>query len=419
MIPQKMDLNHVIVEPEDTAAFKKDMSEEKAKIEFKTTNYIAETFKTENRVLAPFALKHRSIRAVAKYCLVCGIGSKDILRMHIRSIYNFCKIIGKDPDAILAQCVDAKGNPKRREINNVNFIIIDYINCLRAKGMANATASNIKYSLDLFFRINNIEIKIPLHIKRTPEHYYRAPTIEEIQKILSIANVREKAIIAMLALGGFRCSTLAQLKYKHVKHDIEQNIIPVHVNIEWKITKGQRWGYCTFLGKEAVDYLTDYLKKRMLGTRRIPPELIDDESPLIREVTAKIKSASPRAIYYTVHQLFFRAGILQNSHRNQRYELCAHSFRKFFFTEFSLAGVNRNCIEYFLCHKDDSYSNVQSKGIDYLRNVYLTAGISLLPKTKESKIKDLLELIRRWGLEPGEIIKEEVLRGITKAQIKK
>jgi hypothetical protein len=84
-----------------------------------------------------------------------------------------------------------------------------------------------------------------------------------------------------------------------------------------------------------------------------------------------------------------------------------------------LAGVNRNCIEYFLCHKDDSYSNVQSKRIDYLRNIYQAAGISLRLKTKESKIKDLLELIRRWGLEPGEIIREEVLRGITKAQIKK
>ena len=44
------------------------------------------------------------------------------------------------------------------------------------------------------------------------------------------------------------------------------------------------------------------------------------------------------------------------------------------------------------------------KGIEYLRGIYLAAGLSIKPKTRLSKIDALKEIIRTWGLNPEEIL---------------
>jgi integrase len=112
----------------------------------------------------------------------------------------------------------------------------------------------------------------------------RAPTPEELQKILDIADLRERVIIALLAYGGFREGTLIKLKYGHVRRDIENGIIPLHIHVEAEITKGKYHDYHTFLGQEAVNYLKLYLQLRRKGTDKIPPENINDDSPLIKNM---------------------------------------------------------------------------------------------------------------------------------------
>ncbi|MCL7390270.1 MAG: hypothetical protein LZ173_10150 [Thaumarchaeota archaeon] len=83
-------------------------------------------------------------------------------------------------------------------------------------------------------------------------YHDRAPTPEELRKLLEIADLRGKVIVSMLALGGFR---VAKLKYRHVKHDLERGIVPVHIHVEASITKGKHYDYDTFIGAEAVEYL--------------------------------------------------------------------------------------------------------------------------------------------------------------------
>ncbi len=89
----------------------------------------------------------------------------------------------------------------------------------------------------------------------------------------------------MLALGGFRQGTLVKLKYRHVEEDLEKGITPLHIHVEAAITKGKYHDYDTFIGKEAVTYLREYLETRRLGSPdgKIPPETITSDSPLIRK----------------------------------------------------------------------------------------------------------------------------------------
>ncbi len=60
-------------------------------------------------------------------------------------------------------------------------------------------------------------------------------------------------------------------------------------------------------------------------------------------------------------------------------------------------------------HTIDVYHDIQMKGIDYLRNIYSSSGLSIRPKTPTSKMDALKEIIRAWGLNPEEILTREAM----------
>jgi hypothetical protein len=71
--------------------------------------------------------------------------------------------------------------------------------------------------------------------------------------------------------------------------------------------------------------------------------------------------------------------------------------------------MDRDYIEYMMGHTISTYHDIQMKGIEYLRGIYLSSGLSIRPKTRISKIDALKEIIRAWGLNPEEILTREAL----------
>ncbi len=60
----------------------------------------------------------------------------------------------------------------------------------------------------------------------------------------------------------------------------------------------------------------------------------------------------------------------------------------------------------------DTYEDVQSLGIETLRNLYISAGLAIRPKTQVNRIEQLKEIIRAWGQNPEEILtKDALMRG--------
>jgi hypothetical protein len=49
------------------------------------------------------------------------------------------------------------------------------------------------------------------------------------------------------------------------------------------------------------------------------------------------------------------------------------------------------------------------KGIEFLRGVYLSSGLSIKPKTRLNKLEALKEMIRAWGLNPDQVMSKEAL----------
>lgn len=62
-----------------------------------------------------------------------------------------------------------------------------------------------------------------------------------------------------------------------------------------------------------------------------------------------------------------------------------------------------------MSHVVDTYHDIQSVGVEKLRNIYAASGLSIKPKARVSKIDALKEVIRAWGLNPEEILTREAL----------
>ena len=60
-------------------------------------------------------------------------------------------------------------------------------------------------------------------------------------------------------------------------------------------------------------------------------------------------------------------------------------------------------------HTVDTYHDIQSIGVDTLRNTYAAAGLAIRRKTQVSKVEALKEIIRAWGMNPEQLLTRDAL----------
>jgi hypothetical protein len=138
-----------------------------------------------------------------------------------------------------------------------------------------------------------------------------------------------------------------------------------------------------------------------LSTER---ETITDDSPLIRDhQTREVRPIGEKQLYKLVHSLYARIGLLKQG-LNGGYDLRVHSLRKYFKTQLMALGVNSDYIDYMMGHTIDTYHDIQSKGTEFLRNIYATAGLSIAPKQKGWELDALKAFARGLGLEPEKVL---------------
>ena len=297
-----------------------------------------------------------------------------------------------------------------RLVNHTGFLE-QYMASLQDQGLSPGRVHGAIKHIQTFYRVNGVDLKLQKPISRRVTFKDRSPTPEELVQVLDIADLRGRTIVALLALGGFREDTLSKLQYRHVKKDIEKSITPIHVHVDIEITKGKYADYDTFLRSEAAEYLQLYLSERRKGSPdgRMPPEELTDTSPLIRDQTSRSpKPITPKQIRKIVHYLYMRAGLIQQPN-GRMYEIRTHTLRKFFKTQLVALGVPESHADYMMGHVTDTYNDVQSLGVEKLRQVYESAGLSIRPKTRISKIEALKEMVRSMGMNPEQVLTREAL----------
>ncbi|MCW4038521.1 MAG: site-specific integrase [Candidatus Bathyarchaeota archaeon] len=368
-----------------------------------TRRFIIEAFKGKMRSLIPFAIENESVQNIAGYRLkYTKSQSKATLYNDVFSVRRFCKWLRKSPDSIISE---VKMNEKTIDdyINEVDAFIGD----LQVEDLASGTINNYVKGVKTLFRTNGLTLVLPYRIPKYVKYPDRAPTPKELFKVIDIAPIKGKTVVSILALSGIRIGTLVKLTYGHVRQDLEAGIAPVHIHVEAEITKGKYGAYDTFLGAEAIQYLKAYLDMRRQGTEKIPPEVLTDDSPLIRnECRNVVIPVSGAGITTLVHKLLFRASIIVKGEA-KRYCVRPHSIRKYFKTQLEyLRTIPTEYIEYMMGHRISIYNSI---AVEQLRNLYASSGLSIRPKTQLSKIERLKMFAESLGLNPDEVLTRDAL----------
>ena len=379
----------------------------------KLHQYIIDSLLTRMPRLVPFVFDNTSTMELTKHLLRHRTGSQQTLYQYIYGVHRFSNWLNTQPDQLVKECQDQDGDPKPKALAQTSRLLDDFVANLQAEGLAPGSISNHVKSVKALFRCNGLKLELAYSLSKRVVYEDRAPTPEELQTLLNLGDLRERVIITLLALGGFRIGTLAKLQYRHVKRDLEKGIVPIHVHVEAEITKGKYHDYDTFLNQEAADYLRAYLESRRKGSPRgrTPPENIRDDSLLIRDGHSRhSRPITPARLYGIIHNLYIEAGLLTSNPLGRRYDLRAHSIRKFYRTQMASLGVDRDYIEYMMGHTISTYHDIKMKGIEYLRGIYMASGLSIKPKTRVNKLDALKEIIRAWGLNPEEILTRDAMR---------
>ncbi len=274
-------------------------------------NYIIDAIGKTMSKLINFVFSNRSLIELAKYLYKYRTRSLKTLSNYVDGIQRFCRFINKEPDELIGEVLKHDNTVDGKRLQEHIKLLDDYVEKLSEDGLASGTILRAYSAVKALYASHSIKISLPHPLPSRVLYRDRAPRPEELTKVLDVADLRSKVIVSMLALGGFRIGTLAMLRYRHVKDDLERGITPIHIHIESSITKGRYADYDTFIGAEASEYLKLYLEQRRLGTEDIPPEEIHDESLIRDEHSKEPKPITAKRIYWIVHELYRRAGLIK------------------------------------------------------------------------------------------------------------
>ena len=373
--------------------------------------YVIDALSWKMPALIKFTLGSPALTEVARHLLRHCTGSTATLYQYVYGVYRYCTWASRTPDELVSACRDPDGVPNPRAMELAARDLDDFVGDLQAEGLAPGTINNHVKGVKALYRASGLRVELPYRLSKRVIYADRSPRPEELQRLLDLGSLRERVITLLLALGGFRVGTLVMLEYRHVRRDLEAGRMPLHIHVEAEITKGKYADYDTFLGPEAVEALRLYLEKRRAGSPegRTPPEEIRGDTPLVRDAhSARVRPISPGRVHSIINNLLREAGLIEDGD-GPRYDLRVHSIRKYFRTQLAALGVNRDYIEYMMGHKVSTYHDVKMKGVEFLRNIYHAAGLSVRPMTQVSKIDALKEIIRAWGMNPEEILTKEAL----------
>ncbi len=330
--------------------------------------------------LDPFMLYTNSIRSSE---------TREKYRRRLKVFFDFIKL----PNISFEERCDifvqnSKNNPNFALNYSFRFIVFQKSR-LERKEIVVSTIYNYLKPIKLLCKINDINInwqKITMGLPKERKYAEdRAPTIKEIQKLVSYPDRRIKLIITIMISSGLRLAAWDDLKFKHIQPFVENgNIVAAKITIY----AGSEEQYDSFITPEAYNALIEWL-----DFRKSSGEEITTESWLLRNLwDVTTPSGGPRGLvtvpkklkHTGVKSLMERAlraqGIrTQLEEGKKRYPFQTdHGFRKFFKTRCEMSGMLSANTEILMNHSmgiTDAYYRPQEKELlaDYLKAVdYLT-----------------------------------------------
>src|SRR5215216_4365900 len=225
--------------------------------------------------LSPVASQRQIDNDQAKRNFVYSIRSAKTLENYRRSLgyfMNFLKVSTDDYASLL------QDEPLLIQSRIVDFIIY----CRDVKKLSPATVHVNVAAIKHFYNMNEVELKWKKIHSFEGQSYRviedRAYTHEEIRKMVSVASIRDKALILLLASTGMRLGAVPPLQIKDLT-EVDYDGYKLYQIEVYKRYKESYKTYCTPECKKAID---DYLDFRKRCSERIT-----DNTPLFRKLLFK------------------------------------------------------------------------------------------------------------------------------------
>ncbi len=286
------------------------------------------------------------------------------------------KVLGPDPDSFLSL------DPAKAKELLVGYIIASrdkFTGATISNRVSNVKAFCEEYGYNLDWKI--IRRKVP------PVRYVgvdRAPTVEEVRKVLEGQDNRLAFIVLAMASGGFRVGAWSWLKVGHLLLR-ESGVGAI------TIYRGEPEEYVTLVSPEAAEAWRRYRAERELVGEKVNPE-----SPLVRDkwdygVRYDKQKIAPDIAHplagMVVKNILRRAWLcsgLKSTDVKGEFK-SAHGFRKFAKTQMSRAGLRWEDQEVLLGHRMAYYKPT----LDHLEQEYLKAVPFLTISEAEQARKEL------------------------------
>ncbi len=274
-----------------------------------------------------------------------------------------------------------------QDIKVITNNIISYLMQMKAEGLSYSYRNTALFAIkhhytmveDLVLNWKKIS---KLLGERTFDNEIRGYTREEIAKLLSIADVKYKAVILTLASTGMRREALTQI----TRHDLEY--IEEHKLYKIKIYRKTTDEQICFTTPEAAEAINLYLQMKKN----------DDHDSLFYFKT-------PKNLTMTLRQIAIRAGVSQE-HNTEGEKVgqsrnaipAVHGLRKFCITQMSRAGIEEERRKILSGHSigvQKKYVELQDEDLlqDYLK------AVNNLTINEENRLKTQVEELQEKNAE--------------------
>jgi integrase len=331
----------------------------------------------------------------------------------------FCKYHNTDPDSLV-----------QLKVEQIKTMVINYIIHLKkvakqSSGKARTgelSVNSVKVYLtgiQSFLEFNDIVLNWKRIVKYCPEpvtNNLRAYTKEEIAKLLTMADLRDRCIILLMASTGMRVGAIKSLKLKHITRlQHESNIGLVSIYPE---SKDHR--YNALMTQECMASIDEYIDYRRKQHEKITEDsyIIRDKFSTFSKSTNRPQPLGEHAINKQMKFLLKKAGLPFEQLQPD------HSFRKFFNTCLMNSDVAYSFKELLMGHSvklDDVYYDKDNEIsrqkiiVEYMKAVdALTINEEYRLKKKiieyEDKLKDAPKIGELESHLAAKIIEQDALK---------
>ncbi len=309
------------------------------------------------------------VKGEAYQNFLLGFRSEATKESYVKKLNQFLVHARIDPDELLER---AEENPRALE-----KLVLEYAEVRRSQ-VSGSTLSQLRDSLKHFYTMNDLENALnwrklgKLMPRAKKSGGDRAPSIEEIRKIIEHADLRMRGVLQLLVSSGIRIGAVDHLRWV----DLQSIRIDKESFASITAYRGENEQYPTFITPECFNTLLEYRRLRESEGETITPQ-----SPLIRlrkwnraaqGQKGEALCVSSKALRNEIGTLLRKAGLREPNQRLHEFKQ-VHGFRKFFRTRCENAGVSSMIVEMLMGHRVGLGSNYLKPTTDELARHYLKA----------------------------------------------